>query len=135
MVSDENRLELHRLLEDSLGQRAAGLLMAQLPPVGWPDLATKADLAQIGSELRTEMGDLRTELHTEMAGLRTEMVEFRADMRTELRSELSGIRVEMAGLKTGVVEIMNQQLTKMTWTMLTLMVTFIAAAFAVTHVS
>jgi hypothetical protein len=61
------------------------------------------------------------------------MAEFRADIRTELRSGLSGIRVEMAELRTGVIEIMNQQLTKMTWTMLTLMVTFIAAAFAVTH--
>ena len=114
-MSDEERLELHRLLEDSLGRRAAGLLMAQLPPVGWPDLATKADLARLGSELRTEMA------------------EFRADIRTELRSGLSGIRVEMAELRTGVIEIMNQQLTKMTWTMLTLMVTLIAAAFAVTH--
>lgn len=122
MVGDGGRLELHRLLEERLGPRAAGLLMDQLPPVGWPELATKADLAQLGARLRIEMAefraDIRTELRTEIAGV---------------RSELAGIRVELAGVKAGVVEVMNQQLTKLTWVMLTLMVTFIAAAFAVTH--
>jgi ribosomal protein L29 len=36
-------------------------------------LATKDDLAVLGSELRAEMADLRTELRTGIAELRTEM--------------------------------------------------------------
>lgn len=43
-------------------------------------VASKADLAELRSELKTEMAELRAEMKTEFAALRTEM----AAIRTEL---------------------------------------------------
>jgi len=40
-----------------------------------PFFATKEDLANLRTELRTEINDLKTELRTEMANLRTEIDE------------------------------------------------------------
>ena len=82
--ADEDRRELFDLLEAGLGSRGAALLMTQLPPVGWADLATRADLAALGSELRGEMAELRGELKGEMAEVRGEIAELRAEFRSQL---------------------------------------------------
>ena len=97
MPGDEDRRELFDLLEPRLGSRGAALLMAQLPPVGWAELATKTDLAALRSELmgeiRGEMGDLRGE----MGGLRGEM--------GGLRGEMGGLRGEIAELRGDVANL------------------------------
>jgi hypothetical protein len=38
-----------------------------------PELATKQDLRELGSDLRKEMTELKSELRGEMAGIRTDM--------------------------------------------------------------
>lgn len=83
--ADEDRRELFDLLEASLGSRGAALLMSHLPPIGWADLATKADLSALGAELRGETAELRgemAELRGEMAELRGEIAELRGEMRS-----------------------------------------------------
>jgi hypothetical protein len=48
MAVDEGaRHQLFKRLEDLLGEREAGTLMAHLPPVGWADVATKKDLERL----------------------------------------------------------------------------------------
>jgi hypothetical protein len=83
MPSDEERRELFDLLEAGLGSRGASLLMSQLPPVGWADLATKTDIGDV----RSEMTRLRAEFKGEMADLRTEM----AELRIELHDRMAGL--------------------------------------------
>lgn len=61
-TDDEARRELFDLLEAGIGGRGAALLMSYLPPVGWADLATKADLNALRSELKGEMAELRGEI-------------------------------------------------------------------------
>jgi len=52
MVVDERaRHELHRRLDELLGPEAAVTLMEHLPPVGWADVATKHDLANLEERL------------------------------------------------------------------------------------
>lgn len=46
-IDERARHELHRKLEEILGAEEAATLMAHLPPVGWADVATKHDLAQL----------------------------------------------------------------------------------------
>lgn len=46
-IDERARHELHRKLEEVLGAEEAATLMAHLPPVGWADVATKQDLAQL----------------------------------------------------------------------------------------
>jgi len=52
-VTEESRYRLFKQLEDTLGAEHANTLMGHLPPVGWADVATKADLEQL--ELRMNM--------------------------------------------------------------------------------
>jgi ribosomal protein L29 len=66
-------------------------MMQLLPPVGWHDVATKADLQALRAELRGEMAELRGELRGEIAELRGEM----AELRSELRGEMAELRGEI----------------------------------------
>ena len=76
--SDQSRRDLFVLLEAALGRETAAKLMAELPPVGWAELATVRDLenlevrlgARIDQELaglRASIADLRAEFHRDMA--------------------------------------------------------------------
>jgi len=64
-----------------------------------PTLATKADLREAISELRSEFKEdnisLRAELKDEIAGLRAELKDEIAGLRTELKGEVAGLRTEM----------------------------------------
>jgi hypothetical protein len=73
MFTDDDRRRLYDALERSLGSDAAAVLMAHLPPVGWAELATRGDLAELRGELRGEMAELRGEF---------------AELRGEVRSLL-----------------------------------------------
>lgn len=55
-VSEFQRHEVSEWMEERMGPEKAAIMMELLPPVGWGDIATKADL-------RTEIGSLRAEMH------------------------------------------------------------------------
>ena len=71
-------------------EQAKGAAKALNNTVG-EELATKADLAQLGGELRTEMAQLGSELRAEMAETRAEL---RAEIN-ELRTEIAQVRGEI----------------------------------------
>lgn len=62
-IDERARHELHRKLEEVLGADEAATLMSHLPPVGWADVATKQDLAQLRDymNVRFDMIDQRFE--------------------------------------------------------------------------
>lgn len=86
-ITEPARHRLYEKLEELLGMDDADTLMAHLPPVGWADVATRADLDQLHDRIRVELADLRIEI----AEVRTEM----ADLRTELRHDLDAFRTEI----------------------------------------
>lgn len=92
MASDDDRRELFDLLEPSLGSRGAALLMAKLPPVGWADLATKADLGALRSELLGEMAKLEGKVD----GIRFELKGEIGELRGELKGDIAEMRGELA---------------------------------------
>ena len=109
-ITDAERLELYELAKRQLGDRFAKLMIRAVPPD--PDrLATKEDLAVGFGALRTEMADLRTELKTDMAGLRTEMADLRTELKTEMRDlTVHQTRTMMLGLVGSVTALSITQL-------------------------
>jgi chromosome segregation ATPase len=69
-----------------------------------PHLATKADLAELRTEMKADYASLRTEMKADNAGLRSEM----ADLRTEIKADYASLRTEMkadyASLRTETKE-------------------------------
>jgi hypothetical protein len=63
MISEEDRYDMHRGLEEALGSKRAATLMEHLPPVGWADVATKRDLEMLHLSMRADLANgLRSNL-------------------------------------------------------------------------
>ena len=64
----------------------------------------RTEMAGVGSQLRTEMGELRTELMADMAvlgsQLRTEMGELRTELKADMAALGSELQTEMGELRT-----------------------------------
>lgn len=58
MFTDDDRRRLYDALEQSIGHDPAAILMAHLPPVGWAELATKGDIAELRGEMRAQLPKL-----------------------------------------------------------------------------
>ena len=58
MFTDDDRRRLYDALEQSIGHDPAAILMAHLPPVGWVELATKGDIAELRGEVRSQLPKL-----------------------------------------------------------------------------
>ena len=71
-----------------------------------PFLATKADIADLRTELKTEIGGLRAELKSDVADLRTELKTDIGGLRAELKSDIGGLRTEVASLETRIIKWM-----------------------------
>jgi hypothetical protein len=50
-IDERARHRLYQRLEEVLGTEEATVLMEHLPPLGWGDVATKQDLAQLEGRL------------------------------------------------------------------------------------
>lgn len=77
-IDDRSRQELFQRLDEALGPKAAEVLMAHLPPVGWADVATKHDLAALEERmnLRLERVEERVvgRIHAELAAQSRTMI-------------------------------------------------------------
>ncbi len=60
-----------------------------------PNLATKAELADLRSDLTRDISGSRTEITREMSDFRTEITREMSDFRTEITREMSDFRTEM----------------------------------------
>ena len=150
-VSEIERRQLHKEVENIMSDDSAAVLMRLLPPVGWNDFATKQDLETLGNfmqlsfnnsllELRNELrkefvdetGILRNGMHGEFASFRKEMHTEFASLRKEIHIEFSALRSEM---NTGFLDLrkeMNNQTHRMFMAMLginTLLMSVAIAAF------
>ena len=57
-----------------------------------PHLATKADLADLRTEMKADCAGLRAETKADYGGLRTEMKTNYGDLKTELKSDIARTR-------------------------------------------
>ena len=96
-------------------EQAKGAAKALNNTVG-EELATKADLAQLGSELRAEIAETRTELsaelHTEINKVRSEIAETRTELSAELHTEINKVRTEIAETRAELRAELNTEINK-----------------------
>jgi hypothetical protein len=110
-IAESRRLALFESIKTFLGEENAQTLMAYLPPA--PDtVATKADVALLGTELRSEMSMLGTELRGEMTVLRSDMTVLRnemaalgSDLSAQIARETRSLALAMIGMMLTVLTI------------------------------
>ena len=103
-VAESRRLALFESVKTFLGEDDAQTLMAYLPPDA-DTVATKADLALLGAELRSEMAELRGELRSETTGLRADVAVLRSDLSAQIARETRSLALAMIGMVLTVLTI------------------------------
>ncbi len=93
-------------------QRETGTVAAINP--AFEHLATKADLAELRGDMRTEMAELRGELRAEHATLRGEMTTDNANLRSELKEDIAALATKVGELDTRIDSI-EKQFTSLKW--------------------
>lgn len=88
-ITERQRAELYRAVEEKMGEGPADTLMAMLPPVGWADVATKHDLDQLRVATKRDLDRMREVMATkeDLQSLRTDMQSLRADFERSLREQ------------------------------------------------
>ena len=112
MAAPFDTLKLARALRDKAGfsQEHAEATADALVEVISGQVATKQDLKDLATELRTEISTLRTELHSEISALRTELhslvAALRADVTAGLRDVEQRITIRLGGMLVVVTGIL-----------------------------
>ena len=88
-VDEGARFRLFESAQRQLGHDEAITLMEMLPPLPWSDVATKADLAALGSATKSDLAVLGSELRSEMSELKGELRSEMSELRGELKAEIA----------------------------------------------
>ena len=87
-IDERKRHDLYQRFEDVLGHEHADTLMELLPPVGWADVATKADLTALEAGVDARFGSLESRVYARFEILEAHMDKGFADVRAELHQAL-----------------------------------------------
>lgn len=77
-ITEQSRHDLYVRLEAALGTKEATTLMEHLPPVGWADVATKDDLANLEARLdvrfQMALGDFKDSMHRDLMSFQRQLI-------------------------------------------------------------
>lgn len=95
-ITEQQRHQLFTKLEELIGIEEATTLMEHLPPVGWADVATKADLdhhqALTRADIERSIGGLRADSERAIGALELRMERgFRDQTRTMVLTNLGSM--------------------------------------------
>ncbi len=90
-ISEAARNDLYNGLRDVIGAERAETLMSAIPLHDLDEVATKADLAELRAELRTEIAELRVEVTSEIAAVRRTMSSWMLTLMVTIIGAMAGI--------------------------------------------
>ena len=104
-LTEQQRTEIYNSLADTIGQPGAEFLMAQQPPGGWEQLATKRDLADL--EVKTQASIV--ELQASFVKFQAKMdVQF-AQLREQLAEQFAEINTRFAAVDTRFADLSDRR--------------------------
>jgi hypothetical protein len=83
-VDEQARHRFYNRAVEVFGEEEATILMAHLPPGGWPNLATKQDLLGIKQDLHQLGGSLQQDLHQLEGSLQQDLLQLRNEMKQDV---------------------------------------------------
>ena len=83
-VTEAQRLALRSSLVAAIGEPATTVLMEAMPPIDYDNLATKADLTVLRTDMDARFAMVDARFVALSAELRGEMAELRGDLRSEM---------------------------------------------------
>ena len=104
-LTEQQRAEIYSSLADTIGQQEAEFLMAQQPPGGWEQFATKRDLADL--EVKTQAGfvELNAKMDVQFAQLSEHLVEQFA----EIKKQFAVVDTRFAAVDTRFAELSDRR--------------------------
>lgn len=87
-ITEKQRHDLMKAAEEVLGPVEAETLMNLLPPVGWADVATKADLEHLRTATKADIDGVRVEVAHLREHIEERVGRFEATLRVELERGL-----------------------------------------------
>lgn len=126
-ITEGDRHRMHQRLEALMGDEDAATLMEHLPPVGWADVVTKADLEhlraatkahidQLQAATKADIDQLRAATVTDIDQLRVDVEHLREMTKAEfehlhtvmvLQFEQTATKVELGDLRTELHKVMR----------------------------
>ena len=104
-LTEQQRAEIYSSLADTIGQQEAEFLMAQQPPGGWEQFATKRDLADL--EVKTQAGfvELNAKMDVQFAQLREQL----AEQFAEIKKQFAAVDTRFAAIDTRFAELSDKR--------------------------
>src|SRR3546814_1124495 len=106
-VTENQRHQIFQYFIEVMGEERAAIMMDLLPPVGWGDIVTRADLHGELALLRGEMAELRAGLSGEMAELRAGVSGEMTELRAGVSGEIGELRAGVSGEKNGRAPVLT----------------------------
>ena len=105
-LTEQQRSEIYTSIADTIGEQGAEFLMAQQPPGGWEQLATKRYLADLETKtqagfvaLNAKMDVQFAEVREQFAAVREQFAEVKEQF-AEVREQFAEVREQFAAVDT-----------------------------------
>ncbi len=107
-LTEKQRAESYSSLSDTVGQPGAEFLMAQQPPGGWEQFATKRDLADLEVKTQASFVELQASIVALNAKMDVQFAQLREQL-AEIKERFAAIDTRFAAVDTRFAELSDKR--------------------------
>ncbi len=110
-LTQQQLSEIYSNLANTVGPQQAEFLMAQQPPGGWEELATKRDLADLDLRTRTSIAEVHAKMDKGFAETKEQFAEVHAKVDNgfaEVKMQFAEVKEQFAEVKEQFAEVREQ---------------------------